>query len=151
MKATSFQSVALATAITLGFLSTPLQADTINFGDDKSEYSNDGECDDRRFIGVGMATDLDEDDNFHDATDCKEAYSFDRIKLWDINKAREATQCSAIKYGDDNSEWSDDGECDDFRFEGPGMSGVVAVKDIGHDALDCRKACDAGRVFIRNY
>ena len=33
-------------------------AQSINFGDDASKWSNDGECDDRRFRGAGTAMTL---------------------------------------------------------------------------------------------
>lgn len=135
----------------VGATATLISAQTVEFGDNTSEYARDGECDDRRFIGVGMASDLDEDDNYHDAKDCKEAYADGRILLWNEAKARAATQCSAIQFGDDTSEWEGDGECDDPRFEGPGSSSVVNSVDIRHDARDCRKACNAGRVFVRDY
>ena len=51
--------------------SLPVHAEPLKFGTNKSEYSNDGECDDRRFFGKGMATDLDCDDIGMDARDCK--------------------------------------------------------------------------------
>lgn len=127
------------------------QAQTINFGDNTSEYANDGECDDRRFRGVGMATGLDVDDSFHDANDCKTAFGDGRIKLWIAAEAKAATQCTAYRYGDNSSEWANDGECDDFRFEGKGMSSVILSEDIGHDAEDCRKLCQSGKIFIREY
>ncbi|MGB7316991.1 MAG: hypothetical protein WBC85_03405 [Planktotalea sp.] len=126
-------------------------AQNINFGNNSSEYANDGECDDRRFIGVGMAKDLDEDDNFRDANDCRDAYRDGRAKLWRLENARAATQCSAIRFGNNSSEWSRDGECDDFRFEGPGMSSVVKSEDIGRDAADCKKLCNAKQIFLRDY
>lgn len=43
-----------------------------NFGDDASPFAGDGECDDARFTGPGMAhTQLLKADVFHDATDCR--------------------------------------------------------------------------------
>lgn len=46
----------------------------IKFGDDASEYAKDGECDDPRFTGSGVAADNVEADRAHDATDCRTAY-----------------------------------------------------------------------------
>lgn len=132
-------------------LSTPALAQSVNFGNNSSEYANDGECDDRRFIGQGMAASLDSDDNFHDANDCRHLYRNGLIKLWNRNQAKAATQCSALNFGDDTGEYARDGECDDPRFEGAGMSGVITNKDLLRDASDCRRMCDAGRIFLRSY
>ncbi len=132
-------------------LALPLAAQSIKFGNNSSEYANDGECDDRRFTGVGMAKGLDEDDNFRDANDCRNAYKDGRVKLWDMEKAKAATQCSAIRFGNNRSEYSRDGECDDSRFEGPGTSSVMLSNDIGRDAADCRRLCERGRIFVRDY
>lgn len=132
-------------------LSPPAMAQSIDFGDDNSEYANDFECDDRRFVGNGMATGLDWDDAGHDATDCRHAYELGTIKLWNQSKASAATQCSAISYGDDTSDYARDGTCDDPRFEGPGTDSVMLPDELGRDATDCKKACEMGTAFIRNY
>lgn len=126
-------------------------AQSINFGDDKSQWSNDGECDDRRFRGSGMAQGLDRDDIGHDRTDCKTAYDAGKLLVWDFAAAKAATQCSAINFGDDKSEWPNDGQCDDYRFDGPGADYVLLSEDVGHDASDCRKLCDLGQIAIRDY
>lgn len=56
----------------------------------------------------------------------------------------------AIDFGDDNGEWANDNECDDSRFEGPGMTSTPLLEeDIGHDATDCRTAYEAGRLTLR--
>jgi hypothetical protein len=44
-----------------------------------------------------------------------------------------------IQFGDDSSEWSFDGECDDPRFEGRGMASALLDEDRFRDATDCRK------------
>lgn len=55
-----------------------------------------------------------------------------------------------IDFGDDEGEWSLDGECDDKRFTGPGMTDTVLLdEDVGHDATDCRKAFKAGSITLR--
>lgn len=140
-----------ALILSLSLFAAPLMAQDIAFGDNSSEYANDGECDDRRFIGVGMAKGLDTDDNYKDANDCRDAYRDGRIKLWELAKAKAATQCSEIRFGNNSSEYSRDGECDDYRFEGPGTSYVVNSEDIGRDAADCRRLCEQGKIFIREY
>ena len=55
----------------------------------------------------------------------------------------------SIQFGDDSSEWANDGECDDPRFEGDGMSGMLKDQDRGHDATDCRKLFEAGRISVK--
>ena len=54
-------------------------------------------------------------------------------------------------FGDDTSEWAKDGECDDKRFDGPGMTSTALLpEDIGHDATDCAKAFKAGQLTLRD-
>ena len=54
----------------------------VDFGDDSSKWSNDGECDDPRFVGPGMpTTPLLEEDSMHDATDCKTAFDAGRLSV----------------------------------------------------------------------
>ena len=58
------------------------RASTINFGDDAGKYSQDGECDDKRFAGDGMtATPLLDSDIKHDATDCRAKFAQGRLSL----------------------------------------------------------------------
>jgi hypothetical protein len=133
------------------FLAVPVAAQTVNFGDDASQWANDGECDDRRFTGQKMDTELDNDDILHDAKDCREAYDAGLIQFVDRAAARAATVCSAIQFGQDSSEWANDGECDDYRFEGTGMSSTISAGDIGRDASDCKRLCDMGTIFLREY
>jgi len=44
---------------------------TINFGDDSSEWANDAECDDPRFVGIGAHEVNLAEDLYRDATDCR--------------------------------------------------------------------------------
>ncbi|MCZ6604432.1 MAG: tetratricopeptide repeat protein [Alphaproteobacteria bacterium] len=54
----------------------------VNFGDDLSPFAHDGECDDARFYGPGMAkTRLLKADLFHDATDCRTLFEAGHIQL----------------------------------------------------------------------
>lgn len=133
------------------FAASQASANEVEFGDNSSDFANDGECDDRRFVGEGMAIGLDEADTERDASDCEHLYNFGLIKLWDRDAAQAATQCTSIVFGDNSSDYARDGECDDPRFQGPGTSSVQAGGDIARDAEDCRSACDAGQVFLRNY
>ena len=106
----------------------------------------------RGFFGSGgMAQGLDRDDVGHDATDCKRGVDLGVLKLWDFQAAKAATQCSAIKFGDDSGDWPSDGLCDDYRFEGPGADKIQLTEDIGRDATDCSRLCASGQVALRNY
>lgn len=55
--------------------------DGINFGVDSSAWANDGECDDPRFEGDGMATIMTEEDIRADATDCSKAFAAGTISV----------------------------------------------------------------------
>lgn len=114
------------------------------FGDDGSDWARDGECDDPRFSGDGMtSTTLLEDDILHDATDCSAAWEKGEIRLAGV-------AASGIPdFGDDASDFANDGECDDPRFKGPGMATKLLSSDILHDARDCETAWDNGDIELR--
>ena len=59
------------------------------------------------------------------------------------------TSASAIDFGDDSSEWANDGECDDPRFVGSNMAEVLLDEDTGKDATDCRAAFEQGLIGLR--
>ncbi len=132
----------------------------INFGDDSGRFSKDGECDDMRFAGPGMTdTLLIDSDIFHDATDCRAAYRQNRLYYLGGHRTPAQTPASSpnntrstshIQWGDDNGKYSKDGECDDKRFTGPGMTSTPLLdSDIQHDATDCRAAWAQGRLELR--
>lgn len=133
--------------------STPAPAtpDEPFFGTDTAEWANDGECDDRRFAGEGMAGVLSWTNVGQDATDCQTLFEAGSIRLWDFIKARGATHCSAIDFGDDASDYSKDGACDDKRFEGFSAASNIGPDAVGHDATDCSVACNFGTVAHRDY
>ncbi|WP_205254623.1 MULTISPECIES: hypothetical protein [unclassified Halomonas] len=54
-----------------------------------------------------------------------------------------------IEWGDDGSQWSHDGECDDPRFAGPGVASGNIDADRFHDASDCRSLYEQGRLYLR--
>lgn len=116
-----------------------------DFGDNASLFANDDECDDPRFAGPGMTgTRLVDDDLAHDASDCSAAWEAGDI--WLIGDWGD----DALDFGDDDGEWAKDGECDDPRFTGAGMTATTLLQDdILHDATDCRAAFDAGRITLR--
>ena len=123
----------------------PLIAQDIDFGDDSGRWAKDGECDDKRFEGPGMtSTVLLDDDIRRDATDCRVAYEQGRLTY-------KGSASAKIIWGDDNGDWANDGECDDMRFEGPGMTTTPLLEDdIKHDATDCRNAFEAGTISLRS-
>ena len=129
-------------------------APAIDFGDDSSDWANDGECDDPRFAGAGAAEELLDADRGHDATDCSAAFAEGTVSLADPEDATDVAVTPApepaadIDFGDDASEWANDGECDDPRFTGPGSAAELLDADILHDATDCSTAFADGRVTL---
>lgn len=125
--------------------------DGINFGNDDGDWNNDGECDDRRFIGGGMAADLSWDHVGRDATDCLAFYQNGELSMWNFADATAATQCSAIDFGDDTGAYPEDFECDDRRFEGPAAAMLMSIENVRGDASDCSRLCDFGVIALREY
>mgnify|MGYP000229687448 FL=1 len=132
------------TAVAALGLANPAFAQSINFGDDSSQWANDGECDDGRFSGPGLtSTPLLEVDVLADATDCRNAYKAGQLRLAGVSSD------GTIDFGNDAGEWSNDGECDDMRFAGPGMTTTPLLQDdIMRDATDCRNAYAAGMLTL---
>ena len=131
-------------------LSAPALAQSaadIDFGDDSSEWANDGECDDPRFVGDGMASELVDADLARDATDCRTLFEAGSIALTAPDTG-DSADISAIDFGDDSSDWARDGECDDPRFAGSAMAIELEDIDIGRDATDCRTAYEAGSITL---
>jgi hypothetical protein len=125
----------------------PMVRPEIDFGDDSSKWANDGECDDPRFTGAGAAAELVDEDRLKDATDCRAAYEAGTVTFSDEADGGVAAQPLAdadIAFGDDSSEWANDGECDDPRFTGTGVARETLAADIRRDASDCRAAYEAG-------
>jgi hypothetical protein len=117
-----------------------------DFGDDKSRWARDGECDDRRFAGRGMtATILLDSDVGHDASDCRAAWKAGRLQL-----ATSGSQhVVRPNFGDDEGDWANDEECDDPRFGGRGMTDTTLLaEDVLHDASDCRAAWSKGELRL---
>jgi len=54
-----------------------------------------------------------------------------------------------IEWGDNTSQWANDGECDDPRFAGPGMAQTLLDVDRFHDANDCRSLYERGLIYLR--
>ena len=115
----------------------------IDFGDDTSEYARDNECDDVRFDGPGMASGLVLRNRGRDGADCRRLYREGRIHLFGVD-----LDSGYVDFGDDASSYSRDGECDDPRFGGSGMDVLPVRRDRGHDATDCRRLYNAGRIRL---
>ncbi len=118
---------------------------TVDFGDDESPWANDQECDDPRFVGVGMAASLLDSDTLHDATDCRNLFIAGSISLA-ANSVTVTTE--PIDFGDDDSTWANDQACDDPRFAGAGMASPLVDADRLHDASDCRTLFIAGSIYL---
>jgi hypothetical protein len=124
----------------------------IDYGDDTSKWAKDGECDDPRFSGTGVAGELVEEDRGHDATDCKAAVEAGKASYNGETPDIAVTPPTApaeFDYGSDFSKWAKDGECDDLRFEGAGVDKKLLTDDLNGDATDCKAAVDAGTATIR--
>ena len=137
---------AMIGAVALALAGSPAAAQTIDFGTDSSQWANDGECDDGRFAGSGMTTTpLLQEDVMADATDCRAAFQAGRLQLRGVSG-------DTVDFGTDSSQWSNDRECDDMRFEGPGMTSTPLLEeDVKHDATDCRLAYEQGRLDLKGY
>ena len=126
---------------------------SIDFGDDTGGFAQDGECDDPRFEGPDVSNDW--MPYGEDATDCRRLYEAGRISLVGVDLVS-----GHIDFGDDAGSRALDGECDDSRFEGAwdslwgkaGQTPVRLYEDLrsnrGHDATDCRRLYDAGRIRL---
>jgi DUF971 family protein len=55
---------------------------------------------------------------------------------------------AALDFGDDQSQWANDGECDDPRFSGAGSAAIVIEQDRLHDASDCRDFYESGLLRV---
>jgi hypothetical protein len=141
--------IGTALALCVVMLAMPAAAQP-DFGDDKGQWANDGECDDPRFEGDGSATTLLDEDRGHDASDCRNLFNAGRIRLRTAADDDSAADGGAVDFGDDESRWARDGECDDPRFEGEGSADTLVDADLYHDATDCRTLLRQGRVSLRS-
>ena len=121
----------------------------IAFGNNNGPHINDGECDDPRFTGGGMASSLNNDNIKADAADCQNLIAAGKIRLQRTAAQWDRAQCSAVNFGNNSSEWANDGECDDARFTGPGTDDIMLSSDTGRDANDCRALCQTGEVWVK--
>ncbi len=120
----------------------------IYFGDNSSRWANDFECDDPRFEGEGADEVMLAHDRGHDANDCRALYEAGRVQLRS-GETGAPIAAEKVSFGDDSSRWARDGECDDPRFEGPGMDETLLEEDRLRDATDCRALYDAFKIRLR--
>ncbi len=121
----------------------------VDFGDDSSVWARDGECDDPRFEGQGMAATLIDEDLMRDATDCRILFERGLIRLRGTSYRGGSGSSGNVDFGNNTSDWANDGECDDPRFEGRGMASVLLDEDLGRDANDCRALFQSGMIRLR--
>ena len=116
---------------------------SIEFGDDTGDWARDGECDDIRFHGDGVASTLLFQDRGRDAADCRQLYDEGRVRLFGVDLSS-----GTIDFGDDAGNGAHDGRCADPRFDGEGMDSFLFDDERGHDAADCRRLYEEGRIRL---
>ncbi len=121
-----------------GSVGTSIVSDGIDFGDDLSNWADDGECDDPRFNGEGAATTLLKDDMYHDATDCSAGYSAGTIQLADSSAASTAASLAGGsqrgRLDSTDPVLSSNGYVDSYTFQG--TAGSSAVIDLNSADFD---------------
>ncbi|MGB0902085.1 hypothetical protein [Halocynthiibacter sp.] len=122
---------------------------TVDFGDDSGPYTGDGECDDSRFIGWGVATSTDSTNNGTDAGDCRHLFEIGQLRVNRTQAEFPAEMCAQVNFGDDSGDFSNDNECDDPRFTGSAMHNILNFSDLGRDASDCQALCESGAIWLR--
>ncbi|MEL7128296.1 MAG: hypothetical protein AAGK23_02005 [Pseudomonadota bacterium] len=120
----------------------------IDFGDDTSNWANDGECDDPRFEGEGMAGSPRREDRGHDATDCRSLLAEGKITFSATQYDPTLTTFQGVDLGDDTGRFPNDGQCDDPRFVGEGMALSADHPDILRDRSDCSYGFQLGDLSL---
>ena len=79
-----------------------------------------------------------------DATDCRALVDSGSISVRPVYDPAYAAAApydtKGIDFGDNTSDYADDGQCDDPRFEGPGVASTLLDGDLKHDRNDCKAA-----------
>jgi subtilisin family serine protease len=125
-----------------------------SFGTNTSKYANDGECNDPRFTGEGMADrkKFDAESLHGDASDCSKLVLQGKVAL--IAGLRPFGTLRDNDFGDNKGPTARNGKCEDPRFVGPGTSlsagkGSTAAAAPGHDKTDCERAFNDGTAAFR--
>jgi len=150
MKTNLVLSAALAALVLAGGQLAHAQdaSEAIDYGNDDSGWANDGECDDPRFEGPGMASSTNRDNIRKDATDCRTLLEEGRVSYSNVQFDPDLTSFNGIELGDNTSEWANDNVCDDPRFVGDGMAISPMHKDILHDRNDCSYGVQLGTLTV---
>jgi len=121
--------------VALVFLSvagTAAAQGNVDFGADSGNWTHDGECDDPRFEGTGMASILLDEDLFQDASDCRDLMNKGLIQLISGAAVGGVMQRDRLERGDGTLT---SGEYrDNFTFEGE--RGQDAIIDLRSDEFD---------------
>ncbi len=107
----------------------------IDFGDDSSEWANDGECDDSRFEGDGMASRLLDQNLYRDATDCRNLYDRALIDLREVSRGPASgnrIERGRLQAGDEQLNSGEYADIYTFR----GQAGQHAVIDVRSQQFD---------------
>ncbi len=119
-------------------------ADGVDYGDNTSDFADDGECDDPRFAGENVAAGANRANSGHDAHDCYNAVQNGQAEFQSEMAPLFTGSADGVNYGDNSSEYADDGECDDPRFSGAGVAPGARRDNAGRDAHDCHNAVASG-------
>ena len=122
---------------------------TVDFGDDSGPYTGDWECDDSRFIGWGVATSTDAENNGKDASDCRHLFEIGQLRVNRTQAEFPAALCAEVNFGTNEGSYANDNECDDPRFTGGAMHSILNFEDLGRDASDCKALCESGAIWLR--
>ncbi len=139
----------ILSCVCMCFLSANAQTEDINYGTDEGEYAFDNICDDPRFTGLGVTSDLDWGSVGLDATDCRNAVNAQAARYWFDPRALSLVKCDAVEFGDDTSGSANNNACDDPRFLSFTSIGINLVEDLMKDATDCKWACELELLYER--
>jgi hypothetical protein len=128
---TAIRTVVLSTIGLVIANSVAVAQQTPAFGDDSSMWANDGECDDPRFVGQGMASVLLDEDRMHDATDCRALFESGRIAL--VTES-DSANVHAGRLGKGDRTLPDGEYVDEYSFEA--TSGQIATVDLRSNDFD---------------
>jgi len=95
-----------------------------------------------------MASSPNRGDRFHDATDCRNLMEAGRVTFSATQFDPTLTSFGGVELGDDSGRWPDDGQCDDPRFIGEGMSPSPDHPEIEKDRSDCSYGFQVGELTL---
>ena len=123
----------LFVALVFGLIAWTISAkENVDFGADSGAWTHDGECDNPRFEGKGMASVLLDDDLYQDASDCRNLMNKGLIQLIAGAAVGGVMQRDRLERGD--STLTSGEYRDNFTFEGE--RGQDAIIDLRSDEFD---------------